>query len=436
MKNISFTYDNCLISSDRINETAKKLEVEIRNTVEATSKGYDSEKAFINLLDDQDMLMEIEEIAKDKKHFNPKYLVVIGIGGSNLGTMAVQEAVLGKMYNYLSSSIKILYADTVDTDYIHTLVKIIERALKKDNNVIINCISKSGTTTETAANFKVLLNILRRYKKDFEKYVVITTDKDSKLWNFGQEYGFDTLEVPRKVVGRYSVFSAVGLFPLSLLGIDVKMLLEGAKSARDLCLNNDIEANLAAKSASLQYQHYLRGIHIFDLFLFSKDFESIGKWNMQLVAESLGKEYNNKGKKVNIGITPLVSIGSTDMHSLAQLYLGGPFDKFTTFVSVKEEFNVEKIPSLDDSTELVTGIRGRTLKEIMDAIFEGAKIAFKKKRRPFTEIILPDKSEYSIGQFLQFKMLETVYLGFLLDVNPFDQPNVEDYKKETKRILS
>ncbi|MEM2970334.1 MAG: hypothetical protein QXR63_05310, partial [Candidatus Bathyarchaeia archaeon] len=327
-------------------------------------------------------------------------------------------------------------ADTVDEDYINCITKIIENSLVNGGNVIVNCVSKSGTTTETAANFEVIFNILKKYKKEAENYVVVTSDRDSELWNLGLEKGFDTLEIPQKVGGRFSVLSAVGLFPLGLLGLNIRALADGAKYIKNVCLSDDVYNNPAAKSASIQFQHYKQGRNIFDLFLFANDLESLGKWNRQLVAESLGKEYNKKGEKVNVGFTPTVSVGSTDLHSVAQLYLGGPFDKFTTFVSVQENFSSIKIPSSLEMMELVTGIRGRSLKIIMDAILEGTKAAFSQKKRPFIEITLPNKSEYAIGQFLQFKMIETVYLGYLLDVNPFGQPNVEDYKKETKRILS
>ncbi|MEM2889217.1 MAG: hypothetical protein QXI71_06020 [Candidatus Bathyarchaeia archaeon] len=436
MKDIEFNFDNCLISTDKIIETAKKLKPEIGSMKEASSKGYEVEKAFINLPEDESMLKNVSELVKEKKQLNPEYLVVVGIGGSNLGTMAVQEAVLGKLYNNLSSSIKVLYADTVDEDYINCIIKIIENSLVNGGNVIVNCVSKSGTTTETAANFEVIFNILQKYKKEAENYVVVTSDRDSELWNLGLEKGFDTLEIPQKVGGRFSVLSAVGLFPLGLLGLNIRALADGAKYIKNVCLSDDVYNNPAAKSASIQFQHYKQGRNIFDLFLFANDLESLGKWNRQLVAESLGKEYNKKGEKVNVGFTPTVSVGSTDLHSVAQLYLGGPFDKFTTFVSVQENFSSIKIPSSLEMRELVTGIRGRSLKIIMDAILEGTKAAFSQKKRPFIEITLPNKSEYAIGQFLQFKMIETVYLGYLLDVNPFGQPNVEDYKKETRRILS
>jgi glucose-6-phosphate isomerase len=285
-------------------------------------------------------------------------------------------------------------------------------------------------------NFEVLLDIVRKYKRDYKNCVVVTSDKDSALWKLGLKEGFDALEIPEKVGGRYSVLSPVGLFPLGLLGINIEELLTGAKSARDMYIHDDVEKNPAAESASIQFQHFKRGVNIFDLFLFSNDLESVGKWNRQLVAESLGKEYNRKGEKVNSGLTPTVSVGSTDLHSIAQLYLGGPFDKFTTFVSVQNGFSSLKVPKTGDYDELVAGVRGKSLKTIMDAILEGTKAAFKERMRPYFEIVLPDKSECSVGQFLQFKMIETIYLGYLLGVNPFGQPSVESYKKETRRILS
>ena len=121
---------------------------------------------------------------------------------------------------------------------------------------------------------------------------------------------------------------------------------------------------------------------------------------------------------------------------MAQLYLGGPWDKFTTFISVKRNRASIRTPNLQEYSALVDRIQEKSLREMMNVILEGAKIAFRKGKRPFAEIVLPDKSEYSIGQFLQFKMMEIMYLGFLLHVNPFDQPNVEMYKSETRKILA
>ena len=425
-----------MIPQKDILETAEKLKPEIKNMLSAASKGYDDDRASINLPYDKDMLSKVRQAVEDKSQLNPEYLVVVGIGGSNLGTMAVQEAVLGKFYNQLDPNVKVLYADTVDSDLVNAIVKMVEPTLERDCNIILNVVSKSGTTTETAANLEVIIDSLRRHRKEYGNYVVVTTDEDSKLWNLALKEGFSVLKIPKKVGGRYSVFSPVGLFPLGLLGIDIEHLLDGARFMRDACINLDIEQNLAALGAAIQYQHYKSGKNITDLFLFSNDLESVGKWCRQLIAESLGKEFNKKGERLNVGVTPTVSIGSTDLHSMAQLYLGGPYDKFTTFVRVENNSSQINVPRLEGYSELVSGIQGRSLKDIMDAILEGTKGAFRKGGRPFFEITLPDKSEHSIGQFLQFKMIETIYLAYLLDVNPFDQPNVESYKRETRKILA
>jgi len=404
--------------------------------VSATSKGYDDDRASINLPDDKDMRSKVKQVIRDKSQLEPEYLIVVGIGGSNLGTVAVQEAVLGKFYNQLDPTTKVLYADTIDSDLINAIIKMVKPTLERDGNIILNVVSKLGTTTETVANFEVILDSLRRYKKEYGKYVVVTSDEDSKLWNLALKEGFSVLEIPKKVGGRYSVFSPVGLFPLGLLGINIEHLLDGARSMRNTCIDIDIQSNPAAIGAAVQYQHYKSGKNITDLFLFSNDLESVGKWHRQLMAESLGKEFNKTGERVNIGITPTVSIGSTDLHSMAQLYLGGPHDKFTTFVRVENSTSHINVPRLEGYSELVSEIQEKSLKDIMDAILEGTKSAFRKDGRPFVEITLPDRSENSIGQFLQFKMIETIYLAYLLDVNPFDQPNVESYKSETRKILA
>ena len=436
MADVRFSYEGALVPREDIFQTAEELTPEIGNMMNATSKAYDDERASINLPDDKGMLSEVRRVIEEKSRLNPEYLIVVGTGGSNLGTIAVQEAVLGRLYNQLDPPTKVLYADTIDSDYLSKMIEIVEPTLRRNSSILVNGISKSGTTTETIANFEIMVNLLRRYRKDYEDHVVVTSDRGSQLWNLAIKKGFDVLEIPQKVGGRYSVLSPVGLFPLGILGIDIKELLGGARTMRDLCIEEDIEGNPAAVCAAIQYLHYQGGKTIFDMFLFANDLESVGKWHRQLMAESLGKEFNRKGERVNIGMTPTVSIGSTDLHSMAQLYLGGPYDKFTTFVCVEESNSDIDVPRLGDYSDLVSGIQGKSLKTIMNAILEGTKRAYEEDKRPFVEGTLPNKSERSIGQFLQFKMIDTIYLGYLLDVNPFDQPSVESYKRETRKILA
>jgi glucose-6-phosphate isomerase len=436
MKDIEFSFEDAMLSQNSVTSTAEKLKIEIGKIANALPKGCNDDMASINLLDDKNMLRNVKQVIADDSQLNPECLIVVGIGGSNLGTIAVQEAVLGKLYNQLTASTKVLYADTVDADYIDNIIALAKSALEKNGNILLDVISKSGTTTETIANAQVLMDLMRAHKKDYERYVNVTSDKDSKLWNLALREGFKLLEIPGKVGGRYSVFSPVGLLPLGLLGVNIEDLLDGARSMRDICINMNVEENPAAMSAVIQYLHYKSGKNVFDLFLFANDFESLGKWYRQLMAESLGKEFNRKGEKVNVGMTPTVSIGSTDLHSMAQLYLGGPYDKLTTFVKVKESRACVDVPIIEGYSELVSGIQGTSLSDIMKAILEGTEEAFRIAKRPFTEITMPNKSEYSVGQLMQFKMMETIYLARLLEVNPFDQPNVESYKKETRRILA
>ena len=436
MENLKLLYGDALIPENRILRTAEKVLPEIKRAKDAIARGYEDDRASLSLVDDYEMLNRVKAAVEAKLSLEPKYLIVIGIGGSSLGTLAVQEAVLGKLYNLSDPPVRVLYADTVDSSLIGGVMRIAERALIRGDNVILNVVSKSGMTTETVANFRVLLDLLRRYRKEYRDYVVMTCDRDSELWNLAVKDGFVTLEIPLKVGGRFSVFSPVGLFPLGLLGVKIEELLAGGRRMRDRCLSGDLAVNPAAIIASIQFIHYVEGKNIADYFFFSSDLESMGKWVRQLIAESLGKEFNRSGRRVNVGITPTVSVGSTDLHSVAQLYLGGPYDKFTTFISIRDMGRGPQVPLSNGYSSLIPGIDGRSLGEILSAILEGTKEAFRKDGRPFIEISLPDKSESSIGQFMQLMMMKTMFLGHLLDVNPFDQPDVEKYKRVTRRILA
>ncbi len=437
MKRVTFDYkDTCLLGEDTLKQIGQNLVPEIERIANAVDQNYLSEYASINLPADVQLVQTVQNVIQEKKALQPTMLIVIGIGGSNLGTIAVHEALYGKFYNEQRPDIKLYFADTVDSDYILDILLLVEQELEKQHNVIINVVSKSGTTTETIANFELFLQLLKQtHKTDYQNYIVVTTDKGSKLWDLAQDEGFACLEVPKNVGGRYSVFSAVGLFPLGFIGVDIEQLLAGARSIIPPCANIILEKNPAALSAALLYAHY-QDITIHDMFLFSVDLESIGKWYRQLMGESIGKEFNRTAKRVMVGITPTVSIGSTDLHSVAQLYLGGPRDKFTTFVLVEKNKSNLELPRFDEFEKLVAKIQGKSLSSIMNAILQGIQTAYSKNNRPFASIIMPEKSAWYVGQLLQWKMIEMMYLGYLLDVNPFDQPNVEAYKKETREILA
>jgi glucose-6-phosphate isomerase len=437
MKPFSFLYEKIsLISHDILHIASKKLIPEIERIRDARAEHYNTPYAFINLPDDRALVQTVHELAEQKKMFRPTAVVVIGIGGSNLGAMAVHKALFGTLYNEYDPTIKVYFADTVDTDYIWDIVLLVEQELEKRNNVIINVISKSGSTTETIANFELFVELICRYDPvNYRDYIVVTTDENSALWHVAQKEQLTTLIIPQHVGGRYSVLSAAGLFPLALLGVDITALHAGAQSVMPMALDSTIMHNNAAISALILAHHYVQGFSIHDTFLFSVDLEYLGRWYRQLMGESIGKQYAIDGQEKFIGMTPTVSVGSTDLHSVGQLNLGGPYDKFTTFVSVAQNKSDLIVPTLPTYATLV-GIQGRSLATLMNAIIQGVQRAYYLHERPYVSIVLPEKNAYYIGQFLQFKMMEIVYLATLLEVNPFDQPQVELYKKETKEILT
>ncbi len=436
---MKFNYkDTCLLSEKAIAMAGTRIIPEIERVRSVLKEGYDTDYASVNLPFDDGLLKSVLSVSRQKKKYNPKAIIVIGIGGSNLGTISIQEAVKGRLYNDLEPKVKVYFADTVDADKTSDLLKICDNILKAGNNILVNVVTKSGRTTETISLFECFVKLLKKHKKSgYNKYVIATTDKGSKLWDYAVKEDYSLLEIPKKVGGRFSVFSPVGLLPLSIIGLDIMKLRDAAAKMVKKCVQTDVMKNPAAISAIITYLQNKKGKNINDLFLFSTDLESIGKWYRQLMGESIGKQWDkNHSKKIYAGITPTVSIGSVDLHSMAQLYLGGPRDKYTTFVRVRNNKSNMRIPSYNAYELFVENIQGRQMSELMDAILEGTQIAFKKGKRPYSEIELPDKSEASIGQLLQFKMLEMIYLGSLMGVNTFDQPNVEEYKKETREILS
>ncbi len=415
-----------------------ELETEINHIQEVLYRGsYTNPRASLLLPFDTLLHEQTKTLAQQKKQLSPTVLVVVGIGGSSLGAKAVHQAIRGRFYHATEPKLRVYFAETVDADRMFTILSVLEKELLKGNEVLITVVTKSGTTTETIANFHVLLSLLKKHRPhNYRDSIVAITDIDSPLWRFAKEEGYALLPIPKVVGGRYSVFSPVGLFPLLMGGVDTDQLLLGAQESVERCSYLSFDNNPAMISALLQFIHYRRGISISDLFLFSVDLEAVGKWYRQLMGESIGKEFDKHGRRVAAGITPTVSLGSIDLHSLAQLYLGGPRDKFTTFVTVQQITNDITINPEVHIEKICSYLQDKQFSEVMHALVEGTRRAYLKNDRPYCSLVLPEKTERYIGQFLQFKMMEMMYLGHLLNVDPFDQPNVELYKRETHALLA
>jgi len=389
--------------------------------------GYEANEASINLPSDKKLLKNVLEMVEKKKSCNLKYIIVVGIGGSNLGTKAIYDALYGYFDALRADRFpKMIFLDTQVASVLSNL-KILLSTVSGPDEILINVISKSGRTTETMANFEVVFDMLKDHFSTISDRVVFTTNKGSKLHEAGNKNNINVLNLPGNVGGRYSIFSAVGLFPLALLGVDIEKLMTSAANMRDICINSQGFENPALVSASILFTQSQQGKNINDNFIFVPELESLGKWYRQLMGESIGKD----GK----GITPTVSIGSTDLHSVGQLYLGGPKDKTTTFIYSELEDNGVLVPK-KTLLGLVNIIEGKTISSIMQAIVGGTKLAYVKQGVPFMEIVFKSISIEEIAAFMQFKMIEMMYLGKLFNVNAFDQPHVELYKSETKNILN
>ena len=391
----------------------------------AVQKEYAAHESSIALPGDRRIIGGVNQIVGDL-HATAPLLVVVGIGGSNLGTQAVYEALRGPsaVVTGASNVGELLFADTVDRFKFSHIENEIGIARRQKRRVIMNIISKSGGTTETMMNAELLLKRVGPFRAED---IVATTDEHSPLWNLSKKLGYRVLAIPKIVGGRYSVLTSVGLFPLSVARLDVAALLSGARWAVKQCLQSSASSP-AVKSASVLYHHAIHGRTINDNFFFRTDLESLGKWYRQLMGESIGKD----GK----GMTPTVSIGSTDLHSMGQLYLGGLHDKITTFVSVGNK-SERRLPKRTVLGSLVSGsIDGRSTDEVLNAILQGTKMAYARKQCPFMEVVFPKLDEFNLGAFMQWKMIEMMMLGKLFGVNAFNQPNVEEYKKVTKKLLA
>lgn len=394
--------------------------------------GYDAPECSLNLPSDQTILEAVRATINKIRGGDLTHVFVIGIGGSNLGAWAVYDAIRGPLANHRASNHpKLYFLDTISPKLLAAAIEIVKAEQLKPEQILINVVTKSGTTTETIANFEIFRAALTHTMGDINDRIIITTDEGSKLWQIAATQNLSRLAIPKLVGGRYSIFSASGLLPLALAGINIEQLVAGAVAMRDRCL---AAKSPAQQSAERIFASHRAGAVIHDTFFFNPELEMVGKWYRQLMAESLGKEKDVAGRVVHAGITPTVSIGSTDLHSMAQLYFGGPRQRFTTFVYAPQA-ELAQVPNESQAAELVGGIAGRDAAEIMTAIYRGTVATYRNRHLPYTEIKLAAINEYAIGQFLQLKMIEIMLLAQLLDVNAFGQPNVEEYKAETRRIL-
>lgn len=393
---------------------------------------YPNPSYFFQLPFDESILAAAYDLANDYKSPYLRYIFVLGIGGSNLGAKAVYDAMHG-FTDLLEPERypKMIFVETNDPQHLTQTTAFLKEQCPRPDEYLILVISKSGTTTETLVNIEVLLN----HVPQAQQRMIVVSAENTALVKQAQQKKIATLTMPHQVTGRFSVFTAVGLLPLALAGIDIQLLRKGAQDITPHCLDLDIFTNPALFSASLLHYYQGQGKTIHDSFFFHPELETLGKWYRQLTGESLGKKFDAHGQIVHAGITPMVSIGTTDLHSVGQLDLGGPQDKITSFIFTETAPHTITVPSELVFPGLVDNIEGKSLNHIMAAILAGVKTSYQAHHLPYIEVNLTDISPVSLGGFMQLKMFEVVYLAKMMEINAFDQPQVESYKQATRKIL-
>ena len=364
-------------------------------------------------------------------------VLVLGIGGSALGGIAVSEALLKPYWNLLTPEQRdnyprLFFLDNSDPDQITGLLNTID--LKR---TLVNVITKSGSTAETMSQYMIVKDIMEKeLGGEYRKNIVATTDKKvGVLRQLADQEGYKTFVVPDDVGGRFSVFSAVGLLPLALVGIDIDEIMNGIKDM-DLALKNtNISENIAAQNALI---HYLmdtkKNKRLSVMMPYSSRLKYISDWYVQLWAESLGKEENNKGKKVNCGPTPIKALGATDQHSQIQLYNEGPNDKVISFIRVEEFDNELEIPKIFDYTG-IGYLGGKTINQLINAEADSTRVALSDYKRPTITISIPKVDAYNVAQLLYMLEVQTAIAGELYNINTFNQPGVEQAKNYTYALM-
>lgn len=368
-------------------------------------------------------LNKIKKAAEDiRKKAN--YLVVIGIGGSYLGTKAVENSL--KPYFEADNEFKLIYAGHhLSSTYLNELVKFL-----KDKEYCINVISKSGTTTEPAIAFRILQRELEeKYGEDAKNRIYVTTDREKgALKKLSLQEGYETFVVPDDIGGRFSVISPVGLLPLAAKGVDIDRLLDGFKNGQELFTVVNGKENPAIKYALIRYLlHSEDNKDIEILVNYEPSLTYISAWWKQLFGESEGKD----GK----GIFPASVDFTTDLHSMGQLIQEGKRNIFETVIEVENPMEDIEIPFDEQNLDGLNYIAGKTLDYVNKKATEGTRTAHVKGEVPNISIVLDRIDEENLGKLLYFFEISVSISGYLLGVNPFNQPGVEEYKTQMFKLL-
>ncbi|ACL70654.1 glucose-6-phosphate isomerase [Halothermothrix orenii] len=384
----------------------------------------------------KEVVEEIRSLANELKGKFDNF-VVLGIGGSALGNIALQTALNDPYYNYKSEARdnrpRLFVPDNVDPARFKSLLETLD--LKR---TIFNVISKSGSTAETMSQFLIARKAVAEEvgEENVSRHFIATTSQDSGyLIKIAKREGFKTFYIPENVGGRFSVLTPVGLVSAAFCGIDIEELLAGAAYMDEICRTENVWENPAYLNGVLQYLAYKKGKPLSVMMPYVHALKDVADWYRQLWAESLGKKVDREGNVVNVGPTPIKALGATDQHSQVQLYMEGPYDKVITFLEVKDYGAEVEIPGSYKDIEGVSYLGGHTLNELIQTEKRATELALTKNGRLNCTITLPEVNEFTMGQLLYMFELQTALVGELLNINAFNQPGVELGKHYTYGVL-
>ena len=378
-----------------------------------------------------DILPQLERIEKTARHLRSvsDTTIIIGIGGSYLGARAVIEALCNTFSPLLKNKHHdvIFAGQNICEDYLAELLELLD-----GRNYSIVVISKSGTTTEPAIAFRILKDHLEKKVGKLaaaERIIAITDEKKGALRSLAETNGFETFIIPENIGGRYSVLTPVGLLPIAISGLDIRMLVKGAKSMEELTRNNKhAETNPSLLYASARNLLLQNGKPIEIMVGFTPKLHFFSEWWKQLYGESEGKD----GK----GIFPASVDLTTDLHSMGQYIQDGQRILFETMISVKNPVKKLTIPLEKDDSDQLNYLAGKRLSEVNHSAELGTTLAHNDGNVPIINITIPALDEFYTGQLIYFFEMACAISGYILDVNPFDQPGVEAYKKNMFALLN
>lgn len=354
--------------------------------------------------------------------------IIIGIGGSYLGARSAIEMLTHNFHNIINTGHpKILYVgNNISSTYISELLEVIE-----DKDICLNVISKSGTTTEPAIAFRILKDFMeKRYGRNGARDRIFTTTDKARgaLKAMSDAEGYESFVIPDDIGGRYSVLTAVGLLPIAAAGIDIDSILAGARDAA-LDLNcSELTKNSAYKYAVIRNILYKKGKSIELLANFEPCMHYFGEWFKQLFAESEGKGGN--------GIFPSIADFSTDLHSIGQYIQDGKRLIFETFINIEKPKKEIEIISDEMDLDGLNFLSGKSIDFVRELAYEGTKLAHNQGDVPVITINLPEISTYHYGYMVYFFEMACAASGYILGVNPFDQPGVEAYKNHMHNLMN